>query len=194
MLLVQIKAKKQVVCGKFQLFIARQCPENHSTSFKTRFSAKSPGANGLSKSLRRPLLRRPEVKKPRNDSVRILGNDLSPQRFFLFLFLSRSAKSYDVKSCLLAQSLLREYKSRLFSYFLRSLVLKAIIDCFSLYQESIRGFWFSSEYVFLAFSQFEISILKRVCHEFYAAPWPQKIRQYKQRLDENRQHDCQQQS
>ena len=56
-------------------------------------------------------------------------------------------------------------------YFLRSLALKAIIDCFSLYQESIRGFWFSSEYVFLAFSQFEISILKRVCHEFYAAPW-----------------------
>ena len=37
------------VCGKFQLFIAWQWPENHSTSFwiKTRFSAKSPGANGL---------------------------------------------------------------------------------------------------------------------------------------------------
>ena len=35
------------VCGKFQLFIARQWPENHSTSFKTCFSAKSPGANGL---------------------------------------------------------------------------------------------------------------------------------------------------
>ena len=35
------------VCGTFQLFIARQWPENHSTSFKTRFSAKSPGANGL---------------------------------------------------------------------------------------------------------------------------------------------------
>ena len=35
------------VCGKFYLFIARQWPENHSTSFKTRFSAKSPGANGL---------------------------------------------------------------------------------------------------------------------------------------------------
>ena len=35
------------VCGKFWLFIARQWPENHSTSFKTRFSAKSPGANGL---------------------------------------------------------------------------------------------------------------------------------------------------
>ena len=32
----------------------------------------------LSKSLRRPLLRRPEVKKPRNDAVRMLGNDLSP--------------------------------------------------------------------------------------------------------------------
>ena len=29
------------------LFIARQWPENHSTSFKTRFLAKSPGANGL---------------------------------------------------------------------------------------------------------------------------------------------------
>ena len=36
------------VCGKFQLFIARQWPENHSNSFKTRFSAKSLGANGLS--------------------------------------------------------------------------------------------------------------------------------------------------
>ena len=32
----------------------------------------------LSKSLRRPLLLRPEVKKPRNDAVRMLGNDLSP--------------------------------------------------------------------------------------------------------------------
>ena len=29
----------------------------------------------LSKSLRRPLLRRPQVKKPRNDAVRMLGND-----------------------------------------------------------------------------------------------------------------------
>ena len=28
---------------------------------------------------------------------------------------------------------------------------KAVVDCFSLYQESVRGFWFSSEYVFLAF-------------------------------------------
>ena len=35
------------VCGKFYLFIAWQWPENHSTSFKTRFSARSPGANGL---------------------------------------------------------------------------------------------------------------------------------------------------
>ena len=35
------------VCGKFWLFIERQWPENHSNSFKTRFSAKSPGANGL---------------------------------------------------------------------------------------------------------------------------------------------------
>ena len=32
----------------------------------------------LSKSLRRPLLRWPEVKKPRNDAVRMLENDLSP--------------------------------------------------------------------------------------------------------------------
>ena len=32
----------------------------------------------LSNSLRRPLLRRPEVKKPQNDAVRMLGNDLSP--------------------------------------------------------------------------------------------------------------------
>ena len=37
----------------------------------------------LSKSLRRPLLRRPEVKKPRNDAVRMLGNDLSPKRQIL---------------------------------------------------------------------------------------------------------------
>ena len=36
------------VCGKFKLFIAWQWPENHSTSFKTCFPAKSPGANGLS--------------------------------------------------------------------------------------------------------------------------------------------------
>ena len=35
------------LCGNFQLFIARQCPESHSTSFKRRFPAKSPGANGL---------------------------------------------------------------------------------------------------------------------------------------------------
>ena len=32
----------------------------------------------LSKSLRRP-----EVKKPRNDAVRMLGNDLSPKRQIL---------------------------------------------------------------------------------------------------------------
>ena len=35
------------LCGKFQLFVSRQWPENHSTSFKTRFSAKSPEASGL---------------------------------------------------------------------------------------------------------------------------------------------------
>ena len=35
------------LCGKFQLFMTWQWPENHSTSLKTRFSAKSPGANGL---------------------------------------------------------------------------------------------------------------------------------------------------
>ena len=32
----------------------------------------------LSKSLRRPLLRRLQVKKPRNDAVRMLGNDGEP--------------------------------------------------------------------------------------------------------------------
>ena len=37
----------KLVCGKFWLFIAGQWPENHSSTFKTRFSAKSPGANGL---------------------------------------------------------------------------------------------------------------------------------------------------
>ena len=36
------------LCGNFKLFIARQWPENRSTSFKTRFSAISPGANELS--------------------------------------------------------------------------------------------------------------------------------------------------
>ena len=36
------------LCGKFYLFTAKQWPENHSTSFKTCFSAKSSGANGLS--------------------------------------------------------------------------------------------------------------------------------------------------
>ena len=39
--------------------------------------------------------------------------------------------------------LLREPKIRLFSYFLRSLILKPIIVCFSLYEESIRRFSFS---------------------------------------------------
>ena len=39
--------------------------------------------------------------------------------------------------------LLRERKIRLFSYFLQSLILKPIIDCFSLYEESIRRFSFS---------------------------------------------------
>ena len=51
----------------------------------------------------------------------------------------RSAKSYIMKTCMVAQSLLRDYKSRLFFnlfFFLQSLVLKPIIDCFSLYQES----------------------------------------------------------
>ena len=71
----------------------------------------------------------------------------------------RSAKSYNVKTCLMTLSLLRDYKlSRLFSYFfLHSLVLRPIINCFSLYQESIRRFWFSRNYVFPAFSQFKIS-------------------------------------
>ena len=35
------------LCGKLLLLTARQWPENHSTSFKRRFSAKSPRANGL---------------------------------------------------------------------------------------------------------------------------------------------------
>ena len=42
-------------------------------------------------------------------------------------------------------------------FLLQSLVLKPIIDCFSLYQESIWRFWFSRNYVFPAFSQFKIS-------------------------------------
>ena len=78
-------------------------------------------------------------------------------------------------------------KSRLFSYFLRSLVLTFLFFTSSRKYSRLLVFPVN---VFLAFSQFEISILKRVCHEFYSAPWPQKIRQYKQRLDENRKHDC----
>lgn len=34
----------------------------------------------LKKSLRRRLLRSPEVKKPQNNVVRMLGNEFSPQR------------------------------------------------------------------------------------------------------------------
>ena len=44
------------VCGEFSLFIPRQWPENHSTSFKMHFLAKSPGANGLMSSLGMPSL------------------------------------------------------------------------------------------------------------------------------------------
>ena len=40
----------------------------------------------------------------------------------------RCAQPYNVKTCLVALSLLREYKIQLFAYFLQSLVL--IIDCF----------------------------------------------------------------
>ena len=130
----------------------------------------------LSKSLRRPLIRRPEVKKPRNDAVRMLGNDLSPNPTTWRAVFWRSRYYVSIKvDC-----------SSIFT-----------INGFNSYQRLF--FTFSRKYsrllvfplnVFLAFSQFEISILKRVCHEFYAAPWPQKIRQYKQRLDENRKHDC----
>ena len=47
------------------------------------------------------------------------------------------------QTCFLARSLLRESKIRLFSYFLRSLVLKPIIDCFPFYQQRIWHFCFS---------------------------------------------------
>ena len=47
------------------------------------------------------------------------------------------------QTCFLAWSLLRESKIRLFSYFLRSLVLKPIIDCFPFYQQRIWHFCFS---------------------------------------------------
>ena len=57
---------------------------------------------------------------------------------YIELRFHRSAKSYIVKTCMVAQSLLHDYKSRLFTifFFLQSLVLKPIIDYFSLYQES----------------------------------------------------------
>ena len=38
-------------------------------------AVESVALGSLSKSLWRPLLRRPQVKKPRNDAVRMLGND-----------------------------------------------------------------------------------------------------------------------
>ena len=38
-------------------------------------AVESVALGSLSKSLRRPLLRRPQVKKPRNYAVRMLGND-----------------------------------------------------------------------------------------------------------------------
>ena len=41
------------------------------------------GTSEIGKLLRRPLLRRPEVKEPKNDALRMLGNDLSPQRQIL---------------------------------------------------------------------------------------------------------------
>ena len=47
------------------------------------------------------------------------------------------------QTCFLAWSLLRESKIRLFSYFLRSLVLKPIINCFPFYQQRIWHFCFS---------------------------------------------------
>ena len=51
--------------------------------------------------------------------------------------------------------LLRESKIRLFSYFLRSLVLKPIADCFPFYQQSIWPFWFSAITSFLRFTYSE---------------------------------------
>ena len=47
------------------------------------------------------------------------------------------------QTCVLAWSLLRESKIRLFCYFSRSLVLKPIIDCFPFYQQRIWRFCFS---------------------------------------------------
>ena len=57
---------------------------------------------------------------------------------------------------------------------------------FSLYQESIRGFWFSSKYV-LNSLRF-LSLRFRSPTECALAA--EKPRQKKQRLDENRKHDC----
>ena len=41
------------------------------------------GTSEIGKLLRQPLLWRPEVKEPKNDALRMLGNDLSPQRQIL---------------------------------------------------------------------------------------------------------------
>ena len=38
------------------------------------------GTSEIGKLLRRPLLRRPEVKEPKNDALRMLGNDLSQRQ------------------------------------------------------------------------------------------------------------------
>ena len=59
--------------------------------------------------IRRPLVRRPEVKQPKSDALRMLGNHL---------FASRSSKSYKVKTCLVANLQVREQKKiQLFSNF-----------------------------------------------------------------------------
>ena len=85
-------------------------------------------------------VRRPKVKEPR--MTHCAGLEMT---------VRCNVKSYNVKTCLVAQSLPRQYKSRLFSYFLQSLVLKPIIDSFSLYQEIILRFWFFSNHVLPAF-------------------------------------------
>ena len=41
------------------------------------------GTLEIGKSLRRPLLLRAKVKEPKNEALRMLGNDLSPQRQIL---------------------------------------------------------------------------------------------------------------
>ena len=74
----------------------------------------------------------------------------------------RSAKSYKVKTCLVAQSLLGVF----LLFFLTTTGFNTYHRFFTLYQESIGSFRFSSNYVFIACSQLR-AIIGQVLHRSY---------------------------